>query len=500
MSLRRKERNHARNPTAHSPQPTAHSIILGSQPIRWLLSAAFLCVTGIRSASAQGPEPTDRTEFVFHVYVDPIHGDDALASNQHMGMPPPPWFNPLFAGGSSAKNPLSTHPVDPTWTTLQHAPFSFKTVTAAVTALTVSFPWTLPNSNRKVTRAVIHCLPGLYGRGIGPGVVNRLDPRTGLRFNGDILPINLTPEKISIQGSGALNTIFDCERVTASTAFVVPAGSIGERGRKRFIDGICVRGARSGSVFGPAGSGVSFFAGVGGENQSVLSNCILTDNDVGVAIDGRSGAVASPIIVNCTIAANRIGIWSGDFQALGSSTTGYARPRILNSILDARDLFGQWTSTSAFEGLHNNDLTVVQIGAQAVTIDFNAYDTTMHSFGTAFGSWIATTPRSTPGTYSPRVAIDTFECLYVNEVFWKHQGALMSPAIFENGRSPHDFRLAPIVTAGGFTGPLNPLVNKGIDTSAGTLRFANYAGGLAPDIVDPPGMKGPGPQSQGNDV
>ncbi|HMQ22437.1 MAG TPA: hypothetical protein PKE00_08115, partial [Planctomycetota bacterium] len=179
---------------------------------------------------------------------------------------------------------------------------------------------------------------------------------------------------------------------------------------------------------------------------------------------------------------------------------GYSRPRILNTVLDARDLFGQWSSTSAFEGLHNDDLTVAQIGAQAVTIDFNAYDTTRHSFGTAFGAWIATTPRSTPGTYAPRVAIDSFECLYVNEVFWKLQGALMSPAIFENGRSPHDFRLAPIVAVGGVLGPLNPLVNKGIDTSAGTLRFANYAAGLAPDIVDPPGLKGPGPQSQGNDL
>ncbi|HMQ23224.1 MAG TPA: hypothetical protein PKE00_12080, partial [Planctomycetota bacterium] len=81
-----------------------------------------LFVAGMRSASSQqGPEPTDRNEFVFHVYVDPVHGDDALASNQHMGTPA--WFNPLFAGGASPKNPLSNHPVDPTWTTLQHAPF-----------------------------------------------------------------------------------------------------------------------------------------------------------------------------------------------------------------------------------------------------------------------------------------------------------------------------------------------------------------------------------------
>ncbi|HMQ22228.1 MAG TPA: hypothetical protein PKE00_07040 [Planctomycetota bacterium] len=95
----------------------------------------------------------NRTNFVFHVYVDPVHGDDVLASNSHPGAVPP--FNASF---TAAKEPLSTHPADATWTNLQHAPYSFRTVTAALTYLP-TLPYVVPGSDpeRRVERAVIHC-------------------------------------------------------------------------------------------------------------------------------------------------------------------------------------------------------------------------------------------------------------------------------------------------------------------------------------------------------
>ncbi len=161
------------------------------------------------------PVPSgSRTHFTFHMYVDPHYGDDALAAAQ----------NPSPNGPSTLRGvPLQEHPN--TFARgnlcsgyLQHAPYSFLTVTAALAWIRAEFPnpgpygdrrlpWTNPTTDLTIDYIVIHCLPGLYG----PKPIadeDDFDPDSGLPWNGETFPLNLLP-RVSIQGSSALDTIFD---------------------------------------------------------------------------------------------------------------------------------------------------------------------------------------------------------------------------------------------------------------------------------------------------
>lgn len=73
------------------------------------------------SATGRTQAPAPRTQFVYHVYVDPLFGDDLLARDWNPGSP-------------GRLPPLSRHP-DTTSSTpqaisglLHHAPYSFKTI------------------------------------------------------------------------------------------------------------------------------------------------------------------------------------------------------------------------------------------------------------------------------------------------------------------------------------------------------------------------------------
>ena len=98
-----------------------------------LLLALFLSST----LTAQVDPP--RQDYVFHVYVDPIHGDNALASA----------LNPQ----SSTQVPLTRHAdsLNSIGGLIQQAPYAFRTITringalAYVNSVFSSLPWTAPH-------------------------------------------------------------------------------------------------------------------------------------------------------------------------------------------------------------------------------------------------------------------------------------------------------------------------------------------------------------------
>ncbi|HMQ22227.1 MAG TPA: DUF1565 domain-containing protein, partial [Planctomycetota bacterium] len=204
-----------------------------------------------------------------------------------------------------------------------------------------------------------------------------IDARSGLPFNGETFPINL-PERVSIQGSGALQTTFDARGTNVGIFLLGAATTTTENYEKCFIDGVTIRGARSSALSNPpVGAGIAIAASAYVQRPNI-SNCMITDNRVGIAIEGSATVQHSPIIVNNTIAWNQVGVWNGEFAAPNTTPAiGYSMPRLFNNIIDARNRLGTaWgAATSAFEGLHDSDLRIRTIGANTVNIDYNAYAT-----------------------------------------------------------------------------------------------------------------------------
>src|SRR5690606_15089930 len=99
---------------------------------------------------------------------------------------------------------------------LQHAPYSFRTVTRVNGALdyitSQIAPTGLPveiEDGKFINWIVIHCLPGLYGPDSTLSVnLDDYDSASQMRFNGEEFPVRL-PKGVSLQGTSALDTIFD---------------------------------------------------------------------------------------------------------------------------------------------------------------------------------------------------------------------------------------------------------------------------------------------------
>ncbi len=481
---------------------------------------------GLRS-SLPAQDIGSRTRFVFHVYVDPLHGDDTKARSIRFtgGMNPTGRFatnaerdylalsKHLYHKNQSRKPKVSDG-------YLQHAPYAFRTVNGAMRYLgdefgspktvlgtyqrwTVNLPWKKPyreggDPDLYIDYIVVHCLEGIYGPIKTPNSQGEeIDPKSGLPYNGETFPIYL-PDRVSIQGTSALSTVFDARYD------YVPIILVGENLNEKityedcFIDSLTIRGARANENNGfPNGAGIHIFR----EDNVyvVISNCFITDNWVGISIDNDDDISKyrhSPIIVNNTIAWNRVGIWSGD-SFYNQNRIGYAFPRVFNNIIDSGDPYGHFgpinsTATAPFWGLDTSDL-LIRVGP--LMLDFNAYETAVANSPKPMNFlpfWPGTSPRS-PGIYSPRVDIRAYThaglgtargSLYINDIFRNSQSS---------DRSPHDFRLAPLVSLD--TNPpsstaLNPLVNQGYLTFP--IDFANNS----PYISYNPGLPSPG--SQGN--
>lgn len=178
-----------------------------------LLSA--LVVLACTATSAPAQTGVDRTQWVYHIYVDPVFGDDQRAASvlaQGQNPAPTGAFRILQDhqdfSGTGPKKIVGR---------LDHAPYAFRTVTAAI-AYVRSWAGQAPylpfdvdfgsGDIRTISYVVIECLPGLYGPSTSASGLGDLDPKSGLRFNGETFPIQVD-DRICIQGTSALDTIFD---------------------------------------------------------------------------------------------------------------------------------------------------------------------------------------------------------------------------------------------------------------------------------------------------
>jgi hypothetical protein len=464
-----------------------------------LLALPLLLTGGLLTAQ-------QRTAFTFHIYVDPIYGDDVLAFAH----------NPDSSG--AAGKPLQAHPAGPQNISgyLQHAPYAFHTVGAAL-AWVNSFPvvggnpnrhlpWPNPETGRTMEYVVIHCLPGMYGPKFVPTGPDEYDPRSGRPWNGEHFPLEI-PGRVCIQGTSALDTIFDA-RAWEPNAPSGLMGNIFQMGDGyldhpqewfyTFIDSVTIRGARGGSYQG-AGILIKDETPV----RATISNCFIYNNVVGIGLrhdDPDATTGHKPYIINNTIAWNEVGLWNGSTQVIvGGFSQGVNYPILVNNIFDsstppmttANAFATAMVGNSGFEGVHQDDLTVASKGGCVPAGGlYNAYEWNTPiprvNTGQAF-AWVKTQPRLGGVATAPLVSITpwtrppnaygtrsmTRGALYVNDVFRLNVATMPSQ---------HDFRLAPMVddTANLMA---NPLVNVGIDnvTSPGLITMANVQAPIVPE-------------------
>ncbi len=456
-----------------------------------------------------------RNEFTFFLKVDPIHGDDLKAKSKRNGGLNPNGIWP--SGGNYWDLALTKHPHSGFSNSgpLQQAPYSFKTVTAAIQYINGEFVtsntnwqskgWKRPNrpghnENYWIKFIEIQCLPGIYAPK-DPG--DSVDPRSGLPYNGEAFPLSV-PLRVCIQGTSALDTIFDGRHRSLHIFRYAVSGTNSEiLWKDCFLDSVTVRGARIDSDQNfPDGAGI--YIGIETKIRIVISNCIITDNWVGIAIDSDEDGtyINSPIIVHNTIAWNRVGLWNGDSQTQ-QAKVGYGKPRVFNNIFDSGDPLGEFGSinssnTAPHWGLSLGDLTA-HFG-NGPNVDYNAYEkyradqVNIPSSKFSLPFWPGTTAQVTiPSSgYSPRVDLLPYTragtyspvrgSLYINDILRHSQGWDVSP---------HDFRLAFLVSfdeqAPGASN-LNPLVDQGI--SSYPLVFGN-----GQIVSHEPGLPSPGAQN-----
>lgn len=334
---------------------------------------------------------------------------------------------------------------------------------------------------------------------------------SGLPWNGESFPIRLSQgfepiplDRISLQGTSALDTILDARNPELPGFFShiievesMPSGSTLFSHDKAFIDGFTIRGARANGQLprNPTGAGIYIrgVPGIQGYHVTItISNCVITNNDIGIAVDssyfvdpiaGPKWQHHAPRIVNNTIAWNGIGLWAGDLNPQPSFTNLHALV-IINNIFDPgsppNPIPGMpgtpQPGISCFEGVDQTDLEVVSRDGNTVpNLDFNAWDPLMsnHIVASPWVNWPA--PQVPLGTMlpSPRVNIRPYSSaravggasLYINDIFRQSPvGAI----------STHDFSLSPHVSPNSLPpasqNPLipNPMVNRGIECMGGT--------------------------------
>ena len=449
------------------------------------------------STALSQPAPPPRDDYVFHVYVNPLHGDDARAWSQNPGIGtniPPLGYHPDI---TSVPRPVGG--------LLQHAPYAFKTLTgtqgamAYIRQLTTQYgsgnprqlPWSITIKAgvvKTVRQVVVHCLPGVYGPILSgqPGI----DPRSGLPFNGETWPVTLD-NHVSLQGASALDTVFDARhQATAVVVVQMPFGTRDLSHDDSMIDGLTIRGARSDEKpMSPQNlTGAGIYIGRESRIAVTISNCILTDNAVAIAVDCDDGGPSDPFpneprIVNNTIAWNKIGVWNGNTGATlfpPQPNVGLSTPVLLNNVFDTGTPYPSvLPSLSAFEGVHPFDLTVTSrtLGGATTSfgISFNAWEAGFANGGASGGAnWPAPAQRAPlappvpPGvdlTAYTKLAGGARGSLYVSDVF-RHAAAAGVPRLSAD-HSPHDFRLAPSASATTAAPPAppadaNPLVDHGL--------------------------------------
>jgi len=351
----------------------------------------FALVLGFASV-VRAVAPQSPTQLVIHLWVDPHYGDDALASGS--GSMNPNGVNtivmatgcftancPCGGGSTPCCRPVGLRPndiVDPSGNTLLHAPYPFRTITAAVAYInaipgltgapsgTPPLPYTSSTTGKTWKRAIIHLLPGLYSAALPPGYNNH-HPDNGLVPNGETFPI-LLPPGVSVQGASALNTFFDLrasvgflfgvfmdpatgQRVAPGVATAVPVS-----GEDAYIARIMFYGAGPDPQTGAMPLGTTQGAVVVDDEVSsapTITNCVFFRNKIGVLVNaapGSGGGSTEPpsgaarhdglTIVNNTFVWNTIGIWNGQLADTpltnpgGQVVFGWSKLNVINNVFD----------------------------------------------------------------------------------------------------------------------------------------------------------------------
>ncbi len=452
-----------------------------------------LCALPLLSAeiAAQSPQVVSQP---LQLWVDPHDGDDAQASalNPH---------STISAGCTSppAPNPMAVLP-DPNFGLLMHAPYPFKTVTGAVNYLNSIFTTGLPFYNGivgpvgqqydvTVTHAIIHCLPGKYSR------LTSQDPHTRLFGNGETYPIQL-PNRVCIQGTSALNTVFYLEKLPDAEGDVAegPAFRFGSspatRGIETTIDSISIFGAPSSSNHSTTPS-PDYFSAIHldptNASSPTLTNCFIFACGIGVLVDAPDmvSSFHEPVLVNNTLADNNVSVWNGQ-TARGNSSVGVSRLILINNILEGRFNIQtrpwnvppllyvppQWppsgVRTACFEGVDAGDLQIAGFNPPTNTNgDFNAYELNRYDNPNAGHpalnlpiTVVRGTPPAQPGidigpitgglTFTPaardRGVLYIRDCLFNGSLtVGTTSGPFVAnlPSAPDLDRSPGDFRLCP---------------------------------------------------------
>jgi hypothetical protein len=358
---------------------------------------------------------------VIHLWVDPRNGDDDLAGGGGQGqgtLNPNGPFPQTIGFGPCQPSGLRPNDIrDPNQgqAVLLHAPYPFRTVTAAVAYIN-ALPHVPPlgplpyvsSTQPQITweYAIIHLLPGLYGDEAMRAA--QYHPDNGLFANGETFPIRLPP-RVSVQGASALSTFFDLGESNTAFRFgdVDPVSGVAITGEHTFISGI---------TFYRGGKGLTHPSFVNGKDHAailldsqvpsapVITNCMFVRNWVGVLVNAAPApATETPevrhdglTLINNTFAWNEVGVWNG--QGADQQQTpgiGWSKINLINNILDGlppQDLgSGQYCNTNlgwpnnpqtwptnrfnftAFEGVAAEDM---RIPVGAANLDFNAYERT----------------------------------------------------------------------------------------------------------------------------
>ena len=419
-------------------------------------------------------------ERVIHLWVDPVSGDDVAAA---------------------ANNPVQPSSFSSGTAPLLHAPWPYKTVTAAIGSLP-SLPYTDPQTGLIWKYAILHLLPGIYGPTGIYGTAATPNPANGLLPNGDAsilgiqLPIDV-PNNVSLQGTSALNTIFDRGGGGANggtTSVTSPALRFGQfsnsRGLNSFVDSITFVGAwhNSAAPFVSATTCAAIHLSPIYGAAPTITNCVFAMNGVGILADCTPTVVHDDtIIANCTFAFNIVGVWNGEVSANTEPTTGWSKLVLLNNIFDASPdaQLGQastplppsWSSwivatsgnAKGFEGIDFDDLRVDP--APGLSYDSNAYEASKFDLQTV--TWLnsggggglfsvrlpptrarANRPAAIPQhDIAPITNRTRRGILYVRDLLYTAPSPSPSAAF---DRSPLDFRLCPGESDGGTQAPSAP--------------------------------------------
>lgn len=468
----------------------------------------------------------ERTSFVFHIYVDPIYGDNGSAWEMNPGNPDVPSLATFCRfGGIARPLPLATrdsiNAANAPHTLgndnysltgyLQHASYPFRTLTGDSGALAYIdavfddlgtpgagdpiLPWINPDNQAQVTHVVIHCLPGLYGPRQDNLPANQLDidPVSGLAWNGEVFPVELgegplTPANmrlwnhVCIQGTSTLDTIFDgrsndpnlSANTRSSDIFRVwcgPGGS-NDNQREAFIDGVTIRNA--GSIEGATNNMHGVGIHIVGNLESIrirITNCFLLNNVAGIVLDafpnGTAVGIHRPILANNTLVGNQAGIWSGMLTQQSPPTPPvYVQahnPLVINNILLAPL---PNPASSCYEGLSDAVLLidVVDGATIAPARDFNAWlpGTTNFGFIPGVPNWGIADLGWTSLPPTPAPRVDLTG---LANLFVRD--LLAGASIFNE---EHDYRLSPHISNNPAVSPgamlplvQNPLIGAGVN-------------------------------------